>query len=157
MCIENHHLTSVATASVLHQTVLIAIAFILSWIWNWTFHAMIIAEAVPPYWLAAVQIFWLGGVGFNNALIWIPFIRKALIKAKQVAAVGMYRMRNPSSLYKATSFSASSKHSSRTRMPRNGEMGVEMPERRGSLQPEQQIVVGSSDLSGVHFDVECNV
>ena len=72
MCFETHQLTSVrffytvnfvsnawqaATASVLHQTVLISIAFILSWVWNWTFHAMIIAEAVPPDWLITVQVF----------------------------------------------------------------------------------------------------
>lgn len=34
-----------------------------------------------PMWLVSVQLFWLGGIGFSNAIIWTPFIKKAIARA----------------------------------------------------------------------------
>lgn len=28
-----------------------------------------------------MQLFWLGGIGFSNAIIWTPFIKKAIVRA----------------------------------------------------------------------------
>ena len=28
-----------------------------------------------------LQLFWLGGIGFSNAIIWAPFIKKAIVRA----------------------------------------------------------------------------
>lgn len=28
-----------------------------------------------------IKLFWLGGIGFSNAIVWAPFIKKALVRA----------------------------------------------------------------------------
>lgn len=51
----------------------------------------LILDRHTPRWLHAVQIFWLGGVGLNNAIIWIPFIRKAFQQTHRVTSLSIVK------------------------------------------------------------------
>ena len=86
-------------------------------------------------------------------MIWIPFIKKALSKASRVAAIGMYRIRHPSSLNKQTSMTTSSKVASGkgVRAAADGSV-LELPPRRDSVQVSQIIVGDGTDIGGIHFD-----
>jgi hypothetical protein len=78
---------------VVTQSVLITFTFFLCWFWNMLFRMIIANHSAFPAWLVplqvrsaslfissstALQIFWLGALGFSNSIIWLPFIRLAI-------------------------------------------------------------------------------
>src|SRR5690606_4091946 len=65
----------------IRQSTLIIVAFFLAWFWNGLLRIFILFNIPLPMWLISVQVFWLGGVGLCDSWIWIPFIKKAFLKA----------------------------------------------------------------------------
>lgn len=75
---------SAAYVKVVKQSSLIVLSFFLAWIWNIILEIIVAAHKDVPSFVLAPQLFWLGGIGFCNAIVWMPFIRKALSRAHSI-------------------------------------------------------------------------
>lgn len=49
-------------------------------IWDVVVHVLLLISSHPPQWLSAVQMFWFGGIGFSNAIVWYPSIKRGLLQ-----------------------------------------------------------------------------
>ena len=66
------------------QSSLIVCSFFLAWVWNIILDITVAAHRDVPAFVLAPQLFWLGGIGFCNAIVWMPFIRKALTRMHSI-------------------------------------------------------------------------
>lgn len=62
------------------RSLLTAASFILAVVWNYSLHVLDHLHHSVPYWLNALQSFWLGGLGFSCSIVWYPFIKRSLMQ-----------------------------------------------------------------------------